>query len=246
MHRSLRGAAAVGIMTLAAVALTACAFLQPVERFSDETAVTETIETIEIDQPQGEVTVRGDDDATEVTVARTVSYRGDRPDAAEETHEVNGDVLLLGGCGRNCKVDYTIELPAGVDVRGSTTNGEIELADVGEVEVSTTNGRIDLDGVSGRVEVESSNGRISGEGLNGDGIRVQTSNGAIELEVATAQDVEARTSNGSIELTVPPDTYRVTADTSNGRTDIGVANDADGRFALDLHTSNGSITVDED
>ncbi|MDQ2699431.1 MAG: DUF4097 family beta strand repeat-containing protein, partial [Actinomycetota bacterium] len=82
--------------------------------------------------------------------------------------------------------------------------------------------------------------------LNGDGIRVRTSNGGIELEIATAQDVEARTSNGSIELTVPSDTYRVTADTSNGRTDIGVANDSNGRFTLDLHTSNGSITVEED
>lgn len=246
MHRMFRTAAVVGVMALALSALSGCAFLRPVERFSDETTLTESIATIEIDQPQGEVTVRGDDDATEVSVARTVSYRGDRPDAAEETHEVNGDVLLLGGCGRNCKVDYTIELPSDVDVRGSTTNGEIELSDVAEVEVSTTNGRIDLDGVSGRIDVESSNGRITGEDLNGDGIRVQTSNGAIELEVATAQDVEARTSNGSIELTVPSDTYRVTADTSNGRTDIGVANDSNGRFTLDLHTSNGSITVEED
>lgn len=246
MHRMFRTAAVVGVMALALSALSGCAFLRPVERFSDETTLTESIATIEIDQPQGEVTVRGDDDATEVSVARTVSYRGDRPDAAEETHEVNGDVLLLGGCGRNCKVDYTIELPSGVDVRGSTTNGEIELSDVAEVEVTTTNGRIDLEGVSGRIDVESSNGRITGEDLNGDGIRVQTSNGAIELEVATAQDVEARTSNGSIELTVPSDTYRVTADTSNGRTDIGVANDSNGRFTLDLHTSNGSITVEED
>ncbi|MDQ2660474.1 MAG: DUF4097 family beta strand repeat-containing protein [Actinomycetota bacterium] len=246
MYRMLRTAVVVGVMTLAVGALSGCAFLQPVERFSDETTVTESIATIEIDQPQGEVSVRGDDDATEVTVARTVSYRGDRPDAAEQTHEVNGDVLLLGGCGRNCKVDYTIELPAGVDVRGSTTNGEIELSEVAEVEVSTTNGRIDLDGVSGRIDVESSNGRITGEDLNGDGIRVRTSNGGIELEIATAQDVEARTSNGSIELTVPSDTYRVTADTSNGRTDIGVANDSNGRFTLDLHTSNGSITVEED
>ncbi len=246
MHRMLRTAATVGVMTLAVSALSGCAFLRPVAQFSDDTTLTESIATIEIDEPQGDVVVRGDDTATEVTVSRTVSYRGDRPDAADETHSVDGDVLVLSGCGRNCKVDYEIELPAGVDVRGSTANGTIDLTDVGEVQVGTNNGRVDLDGVAGRVDVETSNGRITGEGLNGDGVRVETSNGAIELDISVAQDVEARTSNGSIELTVPADSYRVTADTSNGRTDIGVANDSDGRFTLDLRTSNGSITVEED
>ncbi|WP_173922656.1 DUF4097 family beta strand repeat-containing protein [Agromyces sp. Marseille-P2726] len=245
MHRMLRTAATAGVVTLAVGALSGCVFLQPVERFSDETTLTESIATIEIDEPQGDVVVRGDDSATEVTVSRTVSYRGDRPSAADETHSVDGDVLTLSGCGRNCKVDYEVELPVGVDVRGSTSNGEIHLTGVARVEVSTNNGDVDLEGVSGSIDVGTSNGRITGEDLNGDGIRAETSNGAIELEVAVAQDIEARTSNGSIELTVPADSYRVTAETSNGRRDIGVANDSDGRFTLDLHTSNGSITVEE-
>ena len=96
------------------------------------------------------------------------------------------------------------------------------------------------------MDVTTSNGRIEGDDLNGDGIRAETSNGAIDLSLGVAQDVEARTSNGAIELSVPADSYRVTADTSNGRVDVGVANDPDGRFTLDLHTSNGSITVEED
>ena len=77
-------------------------------------------------------------------------------------------------------------------------------------------------------------------------MRATTSNGAIDLELGEPQDVEARTSNGAIDLTVPSDSYQVTTETSNGRTDIGVPNDSDGRFTLDLRTSNGSITVEED
>jgi DUF4097 and DUF4098 domain-containing protein YvlB len=173
-----------------------------------------------------------------------VTYRGDRPDGA--THRVDGDTLELGGCGRNCSVDYTIELPAGVDVRGSTTNGAIELSEVDEVEVQTSNGRIELDDVSGSIAVETSNGRISGSDLNGGGVRASTSNGAIELELGEPQDVEASTSNGAIELTVPAADYRVSTETSNGRTDVGIPNDSDGQFSLDLRTSNGSITVTED
>ncbi len=86
----------------------------------------------------------------------------------------------------------------GCHVRGSTSNGAIELEDVGEVDVQTSNGRIELEDVTGSVVAETSNGRISGSDLSGDGVRATTSNGAIELELGTPQDVEASTSNGAI------------------------------------------------
>ncbi|KRC61774.1 hypothetical protein ASE14_13230 [Agromyces sp. Root81] len=234
---------AIGAVAAAALALSGCAFLAPPERFSDEATLGEQVHTIEIDQPAGSVTVRGDADATEVEVARTVSYRGDRE--VGTTFEIDGDVLVLSGCGRNCTVDYTIALPAGVDVRGATSNGTIELTKVGEVDVSTNNGRIELDDVAGTVEAETSNGRIEGRGLAGTGVRASTSNGAIELRLDTPQDVDARTSNGAIDLAVPTEGagYRVTADTSNGDVDIDIDEDSDGEFTLDLVTSNGAIRV---
>jgi DUF4097 and DUF4098 domain-containing protein YvlB len=244
MGRFGRVSIAAAVTALAAGGLAGCGFIGPVERFSDDFTLNEEISTIELGDSSGSVTVRGSEGATEVTVERTVSYRGQRD--IGETHEVDGDTLELGGCGRFCSVDYSVELPAGADVRGSTANGAIELSGVGEVEVRTSNGRIELEDVAGRVDVETSNGRIIGRDLNGDGVRARTSNGVIELEIGEAQDVEARTSNGAIDITVPEGTYRVTAETSNGRTDIGVADDPDGPFTLDLHTSNGSITVDED
>lgn len=244
MNRMLRAAVTAAVTVLVAGALGGCAFLTPPKVFSDTTTVTDAVVTVQIVDNQGSVTVRGVEGATETTVARQVSYRGDRPEG--ETHEVQGDTLELRGCGRRCSVDYTIDVPAGADVRGSTSNGAIKLRNVGEVEVGTSNGRIELEDVEGRVDVETSNGRIEGEDLNGDGIRAETSNGAIDLSLGVAQDVEASTSNGSIELTVPADSYRVATETSNGGTDIGIANDPDGRYTLDLRTSNGSITVEED
>lgn len=244
MKRMLRAAVTAAVTVLAAGTLGGCAFLAPPKQFSDTTSVDEAIATVQIVDNQGSVTVRGVDGATETTVARRVSYRGERPEG--ETFTVQGDTLELRGCGPRCKVDYTIDVPAGVDVRGSTSNGAIELDDVGDVEVGTSNGRIDLEGVDGTVDVSTSNGRIEGDDLNGDGIRAETSNGAIDLSLGTAQDVEAVTSNGSIELSVPADSYRVLTETSNGGTNIGIASDPDGRFTLDLRTSNGSITVEEE
>lgn len=244
MNGIVRIPVAAAVTAMIAFTLGGCALLTPAQRFSDETTVQGDIKTIELVDSNGSVTVEGDADATEVTVERTVSYRGERP--TDETHEANGDTLELHGCGRRCSVEYTIEVPGRVDVRGSTANGAIELSAVGEVEVQTSNGRIELDDVTGGVNAETSNGRIIGRDLNGDGVRVTSTNGAIELELGEPQDVEAHTSNGAIRLEVPSDSYRVSAETSNGSTDIEVPNDADGRFSLDLRTSNGSITVSED
>jgi DUF4097 and DUF4098 domain-containing protein YvlB len=244
MGRLVRASLAAAVTAVVVGALGGCALLTPPERFSDEATVNEEIRTIELVDSSGSVTVRGTEGGTEVEIERTVSYRGDRP--TDETHEVSGDTLELHGCGRRCTVEYTIDVPAGVDVRGSTSNGAIKLSDVGEVDVQTSNGRIELDEVAGSVIAQTSNGRIIGRDLDGDGVRATTSNGAIDLELGEPQDVEARTSNGAIDLTVPSDTYRVTTETSNGSTDIEVPNDSDGRFTLDLRTSNGSITIEED
>lgn len=243
MSRFLRVAMAAAVTAVTVGGLAGCNVIGPPQRFTDEFTVNEEIATIELDNATGGVTVIGTD-ATEVTVERTVSYIGNRE--IGDTHDVDGDTLELGGCGRFCWVSYTVEAPEGVDVRGTTSNGAIELTAVGEVDVRTSNGRIELEDVSDRISAETSNGRIIGSELNGDGIRVGTSNGAIELELGEAQDVEARTSNGAIELTVPEATYRVTAETSNGSTEIGVADDPDGEFSLELRTSNGSITVVEE
>ncbi|GLI26367.1 hypothetical protein ARHIZOSPH14_06090 [Agromyces rhizosphaerae] len=239
--------AAVVVAGAAAFALAGCGLVEqfgPPQSFSDDATVTDEVTTIDIDRPAGGVTVTAVRGATEITLERTVRYWGIDRDI-DETHEVTGSTLVLHGCGRNCMVDYVLEVPEGLDVEGDTTNGAIELTGVADVSVTTSNGRIELDDVSGTVEVETSNGRVIGSDLNGNGIDASTSNGSIELELGTAQDVTARTSNGPIELRVPDGPYAVETDTSNGSVDVDIATDPNGEFTLDLRTSNGSIKVFE-
>lgn len=243
MDRFIRTAAAAAVTALTIGGLAACNFIGPPQRFDDQFTVTDDIAVIELDNATGSVRVTGTQGATEITVERRVSYFGGRE--IGDTHDVDGDTLELRDCGRFCWVDYKVEGPMGLEVGGTTANGEIELTGVGDVDVRTSNGRIELEDVSGSVDAETSNGRVIGRELNGDGVRVRTSNGGIELKLGEAQDVEARTSNGPIELSVPQATYRVTAETSNGSEDIGVDDDPNGQFELELHTSNGSITVTE-
>ncbi|WP_394554058.1 DUF4097 domain-containing protein [Agromyces sp. MMS24-JH15] len=247
-HRTAR-IATVGVAAVSAGAialgLSGCAFLGPLHEFSDSASVAATVAHVTIDSPDDSVEVRGVAGATGVSIERTVRYRGPEREIGD-THRVDGDELVLGGCGRNCSVAYTVEVPVGVDVSGETSNGELDLEDVGEVDVETSNGRIELTDVAGSVSASTSNGAIVGRGLAGHGIDVDTSNGEIDLELVTAQDVAADTSNGSIEITVPDAAYRVDAHTSNGSTDIGVADDPDGEFELVLGSSNGAITVSVD
>ncbi|MGV9269727.1 DUF4097 family beta strand repeat-containing protein [Kitasatospora sp. NPDC003701] len=230
----------VGALVIAGIGVGVLGACAPGEHFTDDSVRSERITAVRLDSSAGSVVVRGTEGATRVSVHRSVDYEADRPG---ETARVEGGVLVLGGCGRGCSVSYTVEVPAGLPIDGRTTDGSVRLSRVGAVNVSTESGSVTLDDVAGPTEVRTTDGSISGRGLNGDRIRAQTGNGRIELSPAEAQDVTAKTSNGAITLTVPPASYRVSASTDNGRKDIGVAADADGRFRLDLSTSNGAITV---
>ncbi|HEY9425333.1 MAG TPA: DUF4097 family beta strand repeat-containing protein [Microterricola sp.] len=241
IRTATRISGAVAGLAIGATILSGCALL-PAHGMGDETTLSDTVTSVRIDDPSGSVSVSGETGATGIRIEREIKYWGNKRDIGP-TYEVDGDELVLSGCGRRCTVEYSIELPAGVDVSGQTENGEIELSDVNNVEVSTSNGRIELEDVTGRVEVGTSNGRIEGSGLSGNGITAKTSNGSIELELATPQDVRASTSNGAIVLRVPAGGYEVIAETSLGGKNIDIASDPNGEFLLDLETSNGAITV---
>lgn len=235
-----RAAATVAAFATALL-VAGCGIIGPTMRTEGAATVDSPITEVRVDSSSGSVTVSGDDDERGAALEWTVITRANR--TIGPTYSVDGTTLVLSGCGRWCSVDYTVRVPEGVDVSGSTSNGALELSDVGDVDLRTTNGRISLDGVSGRVQATSTNGRIEGEGFVGTGVEVRTSNGSVELEIASAQDVSASSSNGSIDVRVPDGSYRVETETSNGREEVQVPNSDDGRFLIDLRTSNGSITV---
>jgi DUF4097 and DUF4098 domain-containing protein YvlB len=160
---------------------------------------------------------------------------------------VAGGVLTLtGDCGDDCTVNYVVTVPAGLTVAGGTDAGHIALHNVGAVDVKTSSGSVQLADVTGTVKAETSNGAIEGTGLRGGPVQATTNNGEIDLTLAEADNVTARTSNGRIRLTVPASaTYRVSGSSSNGHRKIGVADDASGKYALDLNTDNGPVEVNK-
>jgi hypothetical protein len=190
-------------------------------------------------------------------IHQTFSYRGGKPG---DGYRMDGDELVLDGCGSRCDVSYEIVLPEGVPVKGksdsgdlefsaatsvdvSSSSGRVEVRDVpGEVKIKTESGRIELVNIGQAVEAKVESGSIEGSGLRG-GVDAQTSSGSIKLALQAANDVTAKTDSGSIELTVPSGPYRVEGSSDSGHRDIGVAQDSSSAQTLDLKTDSGSVTV---
>lgn len=240
MHQRLRFLAAASVTVIAAGALGACGVLDD-KTFEDDHAVSQKITSVRLDNANGGVEVRGTEGATKVSVHRRVTYRNDKPQSP--SYRVENGVLVLAGCGEHCAVEYTVDMPANLPVTGSTTNGEVDLSAVGEVKVSTSNGDVTVDGAAGPVDLHTSNGEVEAKGLKGGGVRAETSNGSVSISPAVAQNVWVKTSSGNVTVTAPAGPYRVSTDISSGSPHISVPTDPSARYALDLSTSSGDITV---
>lgn len=240
MRRHIRLLGAVAAAGAGVSTLGACGLI-PGETSEDSATLSQKVDAVRLDTGSGTIRLRSKQTVTKVTVKRALEFDGDKP--KKRTYRVENGVLVLRGCGDDCRVSYTVDLPPRVGVSGSTSSGGISLTGVGAVDVTTHSGAVDLDDVDGRVAVSTTNGRISGRGLKGDGVRAGTSNGAIDLLLSTPQDVRAKTSNGAISVTVPDNRYKVSAKSANGSKHLGVRNDPSGRKTLDLTTTNGSIRV---
>ncbi|QKW25324.1 DUF4097 family beta strand repeat protein [Streptomyces seoulensis] len=240
MHQRLRLLAAASVTVIAAGALGACGVISD-DHFKDDHSVSDRITSIRLDNKDGGVEIRGDSDTTKVSVHREVGYRGDKPDSP--SFRVDDGVLVLAGCGDDCSIDYTVDVPAGLPVTGTTSNGAIDLSGVGAVQVGTSNGDVTVDGADGAVDLHTSNGRIKAKGLKGGGVKAKSSNGPVVIGTAAAQNVWVRTSNAPVTVTAAAGPYRVTAHTSNGSPHVSVPTDPKARYALDLGTSTGDITV---
>lgn len=153
-----------------------------------------------------------------------------------------------------------VQVPAGAILELATSNGQLSVTgSTGDVTARTSNGRIDVEGSQGRLNLDTSNGSID---IRSDSavVAAQTSNGHITFTGALTQgDHSFRSSNGSITLTLPSSaSFRVTADTSNGRVTSDFAIKRSGgsdeknlrgtvgenpSISVEAHTSNSNIEI---
>jgi hypothetical protein len=138
--------------------------------------------------------------------------------------------------GPNAWAHFTVELPAGVDLRLSTGGGQVQLRGLdgrvrastgsgavhveggGEVEISSGSGRVAVSGARGPVGVRTGSGGVSISAVQGP-VSVTTGSGSVEVALAAGGDgdLTVRTGSGGITLRLPdPLSARVTARTGSG------------------------------
>jgi len=138
------------------------------------------------------------------------------------------------------KVDFTVEVPAGVELKAVTVNGDVTSRDLSDaVEAVTVNGDIEID-TDGSATATTVNGSIEARvGRVSDDLEFTTVNGGVTLTLpdGARADVEATTVNGNIETDFPI-TIRGRWGPRSAKGEIG-----GGGPSLEVTTVNGSIRL---
>ena len=139
------------------------------------------------------------------------------------------------------KVEFTVKVPAGVNLVARSVNGDIDARQIqGDVDAHTVNGKVSA----------TASGVVEGHTVNGD----------IEVTMATvpAKSLDFHTVNGSINVTMPRGSgAEMDAHTVNGKIESDFPMQVSGALsprhvkaklgnggpALNLHTVNGSVRI---
>jgi hypothetical protein len=158
------------------------------------------------------------------------------PGSAGRSNVQNNDVT----------VRFTVHVPAGVTLVGTTVNGEVEAERLnGDVELTTVNGSVTFS-TTGGGRASTVNGSIRGEMGRADWtdtLKMSTVNGSITLTLPSTLSTELRAStvNGDINVTDFPVTVQGRISRRKLEGTIG-----GGGRVLALDSVNGSITLKRD
>ena len=147
------------------------------------------------------------------------------------------------GDSDHIRIDFEVEVPAGVALEASTLHGDLEARDLqSDVEASTSNGALRL-ATTGRIVASTLNGIIEATALGpgqADPIDLQSTNGRIDVRLAdrSSFDIDASTQRGSVKSDFPLPKVGASFGPSVVRGTVG-----GGGAALRMRTDSGDIEV---
>lgn len=177
------------------------------------------------------------EDADGVLVCAVYPARDrDRPNRC-----ARGNAYRMNNERNDVRVDFVVEVPAGVELDAVTVNGEVRASGLsGRVKAVTVNGSIDIE-TAGVISATTVNGSIEARMGTAptDRIEFTTVNGGIRLVLPrnANADVEIETVNGQIETDFPL-TIRGRWGPRSATGQIG-----SGGPEIELQTVNGSIEL---
>ena len=245
---------------VAAGALSSCVRLVQ-NSFNDRHEVTETVSTVRLQNGSGNVVVKGSDGGSGTEIRRKVEYPKDADKPSGVTHRLEGDTLVLDGCGNRCSVSYEVTVPSkNVRIVGDNTSGDVTLDGVAGVEVKIGSGNATVRNVTGEVRLDNSSGDVTASEVAGEfsakigsgnarlskmrgQVQVDNNSGDIDVEMAVVQSVRADAGSGNLTVRVPKGAYRVDVDSGSGDKNIDVKSDPAASVELVLKSNSGDVTV---
>jgi len=140
------------------------------------------------------------------------------------------------------KINFGVQVPRGVRLHATTTNGSVSCHDLNSVvEASTTNGNVEVSTsewtsattTNGGIRVSMGNAKWNGE------LKVETTNGSVDVTLPASAEfkVNAATTNGKIQTDFP-----ITVQGTFSSKDLSGTVGAGGR-ELKVVTTNGTIKL---
>lgn len=200
----------------------------------------------QIDVSARKIGHRSDPDEVEIKVVPSedgVTICALYPTPRRARHENScepGDEWSSSTENNDVEVDFTVQVPAGIEFLGRTVNGDLQADNLGaDADVSTVNGSVDVS-AAGHVEASTVNGSIRAAMGRADWesiAKFSTVNGGITLTLPPnlSADVRAETVNGDLETDFP---LTVTGKFGPRHLRGTIGN---GGRSLELSTVNGSI-----
>ena len=187
-----------------------------------------------------EVQTRNEEEA-KARLAKAQMVEDVGPDHVRIEAKPNDQGVSFGPHGR-VRVDYRVNVPAGLVTSFRTENGPMRLENIeGRMTLASTNGPIIGRGLSGSVDASTVNGgiEIGLTSVSGDST-LATVNGPATLIVSpdVSADIEAAAINGGV--TTQDGLPLTTSDRTNKRV-TGRINDGGPRISV--HTTNGGVRV---
>lgn len=208
-------------------------------------------QTLVIDNSSGHTTIHAGSGSTiHVEAARHYRLGGQAP---EVRLVPRGDGITLESSnprprfpfGDSSSVDYTVELPAGVNLRAQSSSGGVSVSDVtGEVRLETSSGGIDATGLSHLREATSSSGSISLVGVFTEAAQVRSSSGTVNLKLlpGSAIQLDVKSNSGRVE---PQGGLFLTGGATHRNDLSGALGSPAPGAVLSVQTSSGSVQISQ-
>lgn len=198
-----------------------------------------------------DIVVRGKPAATSVSVERKLRWNGPLP----VIHEVwQGDTLTVSvDCprstfGRQCTVDYTMDVPASVAIEAEVSSGDITLEGLaGPATLRTSSGDVRVRHFSGpSLDTRSTSGDVILDDLSATTLTAEATSGDIRATFAAAPTtVDATATSGDVTVVVPRSetTYKVRMDTTSGDATSDIGNTEGGTGSISVRATSGDVRI---